>query len=98
MGIQDPSKINYKRLNVVLVMGSPVRPCIALCWVHTGLLTARAAGITYFFLRQPQCPGPLMDMRVFSQTMAGVCGYLGMGRTDITKQRMPAKAKSKPAT
>lgn len=48
-GIQDPSKINYEGLNVVLVMGSPVRPCIALCWVYTGLLTARAVGITHFF-------------------------------------------------
>lgn len=42
-------------------------------------------------LRQPQCPGPRMDMRVFSQTMAGVCGYLCTGITDITEQRMPAK-------
>lgn len=30
-------------------------------------------------------------MRVFSQTMAGVYGYLCMGITDITEQRMPAK-------
>lgn len=47
MGIQDSSKINYERLNLVLVMGSPVRPCIALCWVYTGSLTARAAGSNF---------------------------------------------------
>lgn len=49
MGIQDSSKMNYERLNLVLVMGSPVRPCIALCWVYTRLLAARAAGSTHFF-------------------------------------------------
>lgn len=49
MGMQDPGKVNYERLNVVLVMGSSVRPCIALCWVYKGLLTARAAGLTHVF-------------------------------------------------
>lgn len=97
MGMQDPSKINYERLNVVLVMGSSVRPCIALCWVDTGcsLLGQQTQPMS---LRQPQCPGLLIDVRVFSQTMAGLCGYLCMGITDITEQRMPAKAESKSAT
>lgn len=49
IGIQDSSKISYERLNLVLVIGSPVRPCIALCWVYTGSLTARVAGSTHFF-------------------------------------------------
>lgn len=97
MGIQDPSKINYERLNVVLVIGSPVRPCIALCWVYTGLLTASAAAATHFFKAATVPWAADGHESVFSDH--GWDMWIPVyGITDITKQRMPAKAESKSAT
>lgn len=89
MGIQDPSKINYERLNLilVLVMGSPVRPCIALCWVYTGPLTARAAGSTHFF-KAATVPWAADGQERYLRLQLH---SLRMGITDITEQRMPAE-------